>query len=357
MKCILVTIFICLSTSLSAQTDEIDYAVELAQLEAELDSFSIFNLIDSLLTSTAQTPSEWNIRFGYTSNILSAGRNFGIEQHGFSPGISYYHRSGMFADFAGFWNSANEPKYNLTMLTVGYMGLISGKWSYSLSYEKWFYNLGASDSSQISFSNGLGASVSYDMRWLNTSFDYSFLFGNSTAHRLIWSTSGDIRIKNFWIFDRVRIYPTFSMIIGNGDVTSFRFTDDEAINTLYDLSTATAEELEQYRTLVRRQRRAGEITNEQARNTISLINFLEENGELPANLQQQLEEELFVYSSSSEFGLLNYGFSLPVSFQKRNWSLLVSYSYSIPVSLPGEAFELNPIGYFGATLSLRVPTR
>src|SRR5688572_708531 len=62
------------------------------------DSLSIFSLIDSLLQLENESGSILSLRLGYNSNVLSTGRTLGIENFGLAPGISYYHRTGLYAD-------------------------------------------------------------------------------------------------------------------------------------------------------------------------------------------------------------------------------------------------------------------
>ena len=73
----------------------------LSQTETELsfgDSLSIFYMIDSLLQQGDLNTSQLALRVSYNSNVLSTGRTLGIENFGLSPGVSYYHKSGLFAD-------------------------------------------------------------------------------------------------------------------------------------------------------------------------------------------------------------------------------------------------------------------
>src|SRR6187549_1691724 len=62
------------------------------------DSLSIFMLIDSLLAMEAATGSQIAIRTSYNSNVLLAGRTLGIQNFGLAPGVSYYHKTGLYAD-------------------------------------------------------------------------------------------------------------------------------------------------------------------------------------------------------------------------------------------------------------------
>jgi hypothetical protein len=48
---------------------------------------------------------------------------------------------------------------------------------------------------------------------------------------------------------------------------------------------------------------------------------------------------------------MNYCFSFPVMLSAGNFSLLVNYTYNVPVALPGEDFVYEPNGYFSTSLS------
>lgn len=364
MKKIFFTISILLYVNyLSAQEagDSIDYAAEIAMLEAELDSFGIFTLIDSVLTAEFKPPSEFNIRFGYNSNVLNAGRNYGVNQHGLTPGISFYHSTGWFADLTGFWNSEFEPKYNLTMLSGGYMGVLGRKFSYTVTVEKWFYHY--SEESQLSSlpSNSVGASMTYDLKYLNVGLDYSYMFGEDEAHRLIGSITGIIKIPGFWKIKHFTFMPGFSSLYGNENVV-IQFNGnilDELRTNEYLKQNVQSEEFQAFISEVT-------FTDSQQR----AINFIQRNNRLTEN--QKRSRIALIYLSNEEvlnyiyglldeektsYGIMNYNFSLPLSISFGKLSTLLAYSYSIPVKLPGETIELEPIGFFSITFSYRIPLR
>ena len=88
----------CCEISFSQHAD----SLLLSQTETELsfdDSLSIFYLIDSLLQQGDLDVSQLAFRLSYNSNVLSTGRTLGIENFGLSPGISYYHKSGLVCRF------------------------------------------------------------------------------------------------------------------------------------------------------------------------------------------------------------------------------------------------------------------
>ena len=110
------------TSSFSQESQELSYAEQLLALEEELDSLSIFNLLDSVLLLSAVQKSELNVRVGLTSSVTSAGRDYNIDQTGYSAGLSYFHKSGGYLDLAGYYNTNVEPSYNPTILSAGYLG-------------------------------------------------------------------------------------------------------------------------------------------------------------------------------------------------------------------------------------------
>lgn len=49
------------------------------------------------------------MRMGYNSNVVAASRTLGFNQFGVAPGISFYHKWGLYADYTGIeqriWSS------------------------------------------------------------------------------------------------------------------------------------------------------------------------------------------------------------------------------------------------------------
>ena len=120
----------------------------LSQVEDVLsfeDSLSIFSLIDSLLQNAEIEVSQFGVRLAYNSNVLSAGRTLGIENFGLSPGLSYYHKSGFYGDLSGFWSKDFDPKYYLTIASVGYIYSFPKVFSIMAGYDRYFYNMQSED--------------------------------------------------------------------------------------------------------------------------------------------------------------------------------------------------------------------
>lgn len=347
-----------------AQDKDLSIVEQLDKMEMEMDSLSIFRLIDSLIKKTTPIYSEVNFRVGYNSSVSSAGRNYGINQFGLSPGVSYYHKKGFYADVSGFWNSSLDPKYNLTVLSAGYMKFIGKHWTLNGNYERWQYNKTNSDSISYTYDlkNSLNLSTGFTSKHVYGNLDYNYLFGQSSAHRIIGNIAGNLSVYNFWIFDKIRFAPGFSIIYGNSDVTTYFNNDlienrnfnkifkDQGFQELTRMVITNADKLE-----LSRIRRSDLDINEKVILRFEIYNKYPE-------ITEFLNAEFgYSYSQSEtkkQYGLMNYSFQLPIVFTlNKSFNFILSYSYSIPVKLPGETGTFDPIGYFGASITYRIPFR
>ncbi len=344
MRYLLIAILLLPGKHLLAQDSlQLSYQEQWEQLETELDSFSIFLAIDSLISTNLNPPSEFNFRLSYNSNIASAGRNYGVDQHGLSPGISYYHKSGLFADVGGFWNSDSKPNYSLTTLTIGFLKTISDKWSFGADYERWFVN-----QATATFENNLGLNTNYEIGPINLGVDYSYLFGQENGSRVIGNISSTFKIgRNFLGFNRVSLSPTASAILGHDVVTTFTTSDNR--NAIY-LLQLVALEPEERDNVLRALVTNGTLSTQQAFRLRNRIN------NLTPQQEQRLLETVFIASENKEFGLLNYGFTLPLTFSSKRSFLMLSYTYSVPIALKGETASFDPIGFFSVSFNYRLVT-
>ena len=292
--------------------------------EFNSDSASIFSLIDSLLETDFRF-SMLALRSGYTSEILNAGRDFGVEQYGLMGGFSYYHRSGLFGDLTAYWNSDVEPKINPIATTLGYMGS-AGKWlTYFFSYDHYFYiSENHEDSIEDIYSpisNALNGSAYANIKFITTGVDYSFLFGDETAHRIRGTLYARINIKKVPLFDRISIYPTASILAGNQNIYY--------ITTNYQLINSITESIKKYG-----RKKASQFYQQ---------------------YEDLIYEQVFEEEVDNVFGILNYGLSLPVYMYIKNFSLSLAYYHNFPQALPGEQITYDPNGYFSISLIYNIP--
>lgn len=358
---LLVTIIIGISHSYA---QEIDWEAEFNKLEAEIDSISIFYLLDSVLKNNPLKYSELDLGVSYNSNVLSAGRNYGINQRSISPGITYYHQSGLYGDYSGYIDTDTTFDYSLSILTLGYL-IGKKKWSIVPSYERWIYHNGNSN-----LNNSLGTTFSYTGKYGYASLDYSFLFGNETAHRIIGSISGTINLGKFWKFTKVRILPTSTVFFGNTEVLN-RFegnlleeakTNEQLRAILFSedfrvfaQSAVTVEEQqlidainEQY-LIDNRDHRDRPNDRDRIERINALYNVYNQNESIRDYIS------ILLYNTSDAYGIMNYSFTIPILLQTKHISTILSYSYSYPVQLPGEIISLDPTSYFGISLLYRIP--
>lgn len=264
------------------------------------DSLAIFNMIDSLLQETElRSKSQLAMRIGYNSNAASNNRSLGISQFGLSPGVSYYHKSGAYFDASGYWSTEYDPKYYLTILSAGYIGIISPKWSFLGEYSRFLYSDFGEDVT-ISYKNSVGISNFIDVKPLTLRLDYTFLFGEKVGHRILPGVMLNFEKRNWRNINRILFYPSFNLLIGS-------------------------EQQEEYipyaKTL------AGAL--------IRIRNGL----------------DLYYTSKETLFGVMNYSFTTPISISLANWNFLIAYTYNIPKALPGEELGLENSGYLSASIT------
>lgn len=268
------------------------------------DSLAIFNLIDSLMINAELGGSQFGVRLGYNSNVLSAGRTLGIDNFGLTGGLSYYHKTGFFGDVAGYWSKDFDPKYYLTVATVGYMYSFPKVFSVVAGYDKYFYNT-RSDDEYLPYTNTLSVTPVIEVKPFMLTINYSFYFGDTHVNRIMPGLSLILEKKKmFKKIDRVMFQPSFFMLFGDETLTDLEF-DGPSIRNKVKYGTW-------YRIIE---------TNERV------------------------------------FGIMNYAFTAPLSITFKNWSLLLSYTYNIPKALPGEPLTLSESSYLSGSISYFIGTR
>lgn len=282
------------------------------------DTSSIFSLLEDLMNED-YIKSQLTLRAGYTSNITNAGRNFGLEQYGLNAGVAFYHKTGLFADVAGYYNSDQDPKFNTTTLAVGYMGMLGTHWNYFVSYDHFFYIQPKESDILLTYplTNSINGSINYLLKGFSAGVDYSFLFGEETAHRIRLNLGYSYYTKKVWIFDAISFNPNLSMLAGNANVTSVVFNKEIAAANSRDLIMKIGRRRYLY--------------------------LYENNPEL---LRALLSEE----QTKNTFGIMNYSIFVPVSFRIKNSTLLLNYSLNFPIALPGEeGLDTSPNNYVSIT--------
>ena len=316
-------------------------SILLNQLEFELasDSIDILDLIDSLLTGDFRF-SQLSLRIGYTSDITYAGRNFGIQQFGFGTGISYYHKTGLFGDVSGYWNSNLQPAYNPTITTFGYFGSITTKWTYTLSYDRFFYNLPDDELIYYPLNNTLNTSTFLELGDFTLSGDYSYLFGDEEAHRVRGNVMFNVTKSGMGFIDRFVFMPTASILLGSSYIYN--------VTPIYPaINLQTRYDVRQI------------MFNLYDENVIRWLwrNNREKYLELERQTFDEYRDQLIEYdiTTNNVFGIMNYTLSAPFYLYIDNFTFALSYHYNIPVALPGEKLSLEPNSYAGISAIYNIP--
>ena len=158
----------------------------------------------------------------------------------------------------------------------------------------------SSDLISIPYTNSIGVSNFFELKPVTFRLDYQFYFGDKTAHRIIPGISLSLEKKNWHKIDRILFYPSFNMLLGSEVITEYVPYAKTALGVLFRVR----------------------------------------NG-LP----------LYYTQDKTEFGVMNYSFTAPINIRVRDWSFMLSYTYNIPKSLPGEELGLTDSGYFSASIS------
>jgi len=267
----------------------------LAELDSILnspDSLSILGLIDSLLALTEER-SQIAVRFGYNSNVIASPNTVNINKFGLSPGVSYFHKSGLYADLASYWSNQYDPELYLTVPSVGYLVLPTSKWSILTEYSHYFYNKpdsikGTGTTTNTPYTNNLYISNYLDLGMVTGRLDYSLLFGQQTGNRFYAAIGLDLMKKKWLGMERVRFFPTVGLLYGNETVVTY---------------------VEQPRL-----RRITEV-------------------------------------KTKPWGILNYSLSAPITLSWSHWTFLASYTYNFPQPLPGEMLDLSHSGFVTFTIT------
>jgi hypothetical protein len=312
------------------------------ELKMASDSLDIFELMDSLLNKDYQF-SQFSFRTGYNSEITYAGRNFGISQHGFHGGISYYHKSGLFADLSGYWNSALDPSYNPTIATMGYMGSFNKKWTFTMSFDHFFYNEPSGEDSLTYYPliNSANYSMYYELGKTTIYGDYSFMFGEEKAHRVRFGLMHTFS-KSFrkGLIDRVSFVPSASVLLG--DATIF-------------LANPVYPEWNRNTRLLIRELMIMDFGYKAVRELWK--NDRKKYFELEKKTYTKYQEYFFdyEYSTESKFGIMNYSFAFPLYLYMDRFTVALNYFYNVPVALPGEEIDLENNSYVGISIIYNIP--
>jgi hypothetical protein len=288
--------------SLSVKKDSLDLQ-QLNEYFTHQDSLDIFDLIDSLLKlGPIQQNSMLGVRLAYNSNVVADNRTFNISQFGLAPGVTYYHKSGLYADVSTYWSKEYSPEFYLTTTSAGYLHTFNKWYSLFAEYTHYFYNQPKDSTVSIPYSNNFGLSNYFDYKHVILRLDYYFYFGDKYAHRIMPSLGYNFIKKNWLGFNRVSIYPTANVLFGSEQITEYNIYPNVAARIFLNRTTGS---------------------------------------KLPLTYE----------SYHNAFGVMNYSLSTALNLTKKNWTFLLGYTYNIPKALPGEDLTLENSGYLSFSIT------
>ncbi|MDO6435007.1 hypothetical protein Q4E93_30615 [Flavitalea sp. BT771] len=141
------------------------------------DSLHVAATTDSLSKHHRHTYLEATL--DYQNNNVYMGRKDSAVLPYFTPGLSYYHKSGFYATASAAWlKNADISRIDLVTIASGFR-FSAGKYDGDFTASKYFYNTqSTSVTSEIQAS--MSYSSSYDLGWIRTTLSGQLNMGNNT---------------------------------------------------------------------------------------------------------------------------------------------------------------------------------
>ncbi len=236
-------------------------------------------------------------RLGYNSNIAAVSRTLGFNQFGLSPGISYYHKTGLYLDATAYWSQEYSPNLYLTIPSIGYLKTLK-KWTFNFEYSRYIYSF--SDSTYTPYTNSAVWSNFFEVKPFLFRLDYSFYFGDKSVHRIMPGVMLNFEKRNWHGIKRILVYPTFNVLLGNETWQILQYIPN--FHNQYEFDTI------------------------RPRYHVQTDNY-------------------------NKFGVLNYSLALPLSLAYKNWNFLLSYTYNFQQVLPNEPIIVTNSGYLSFSIT------
>ena len=219
----------------------------------------------------------------FRSNTFFAGRDFGIDQFNWSNQISYFHSNGISFSVAGILYEEFVPRYNTTIVSLGYgknLNKIKGL-RLRASYDRYIFAQ-VDSLEESSFNSALNLGASYRWKNFRTSASYSFLIGPDPSSQFNWDFQARFDLWKKSPLKRVSFEPAVALLFGN-----------ETVQT-----TSTVQSPRRF-----------------------LQNFIETS------------------TLTEKYGLLSTQLRLPLSLTYNNFDFEVGYNYNLPRSLGDESIQ------------------
>ena len=164
--------------------------------------------------------SEWVVKLGFDSHVLVAGRDWDIQQTALMPSVAYYHKSGINGSVTGSILSNTDPKYNQTILNIGYGRALGSHFFGTVGYNRFIFN----PNTEGLIQNSVNLFLNYTHDWFSVGASYTALFEPEKAQQLNFSLSGFFEKQDLGIINSLTFTPNLSLLLGTKNVGLQRFS-------------------------------------------------------------------------------------------------------------------------------------
>ena len=246
-----------------------------AQIKNEVVKDSLKNEIKDSITKK----SYFKFSASYLSNYVYNGRKDSIATPYITPSVGYFNKKGFDLSFSGYYlNQANEHRFDFFSLDLNYNHEFTDNFSSGLIASRTFYNKSTSTLSS-NIKGNIGANTDYDFGFIELFIEGDLLFSQKTDFALDIELEREFSLKNGK--DEFKITPTF------------------------DVNFSTLNYYEGYLN-----KKIGKkiLHNNPNIATVNAITTVDDN----------------------RFTLLDYEFSVPMSYQTKQFVFFLTPTYAIP---------------------------
>lgn len=154
--------------------------------------------------------------FSLDESVFFAGRDFDIDQFGFTPSISYMRGNNFFVSMSSAYFSELDPNWDFVSISSGYSLFLDPmeNWSLMSTYSRIFFNSDAEDLNPNRFS----ASLAFQKNKLRVRLSAGYLFGGSTSFYTTTNANYEFQIleSNKW---ELSVSPELSFLMSEQTIS------------------------------------------------------------------------------------------------------------------------------------------
>lgn len=218
MKHLLISVFLLSFYFVNAQV-EISEEEELINELFNTEVIDLQNIIEALYNHKAIYAA-----VNYTNKTYFAGRELRrlngevVDQISITPQLFYISSKGLILGASGLYLSELDPKWDTSILTVGFGKTIGKNFNmrYETTYSRYFYGKEYDNISRNSFDARF--LVFSEDRMIGTEIEFSYLFGESEAFSASIGLIGNIKLLKFNKHSTLSFQPQFTFYVGEENI-------------------------------------------------------------------------------------------------------------------------------------------